>query len=261
MVVHPEVSEIGPASQAVPISNGVNSPVFGLNYADTTIVVRDGDTACLGGLIRNTMNESVQKLPIVGDIPLIGLAFRSKVTEKKKSELIVLMTPHVVDDSEQLRRRTDQTRSKFVLIPVEMVNDELDRWTRGLDDGSAVKAYNRGTVYLEAQQIQQAVEELEKARDIAPGDAATRFNLGLAYAKKGDLDKAMVELNEAQRLDPRDAETHYNLGAILWRRQDYNGSAREFRVCLALEPRHEEAATWLEKTERALKDVPQGDSK
>jgi hypothetical protein len=259
MVVHPEVSEIGPQSQAVPISPGVTSPVFELNYADTTIVVKDGETAVLGGLIRNELQDTVQKLPILGDIPLVGLVFRSKVTEKKKVELIVLMTPHVVDDAEQLRRRSRQTNDKFVLITPEVLNDELDRWTRGLEEGTAVKAYNRGTVYLEANQVYQAVEELEHARDLAPGDAATRFNLGLAYAKAGQLDKAIVELNDAQRLDPRDAETHYNLGAIFWRRQDYNAAAREFKACMALDPNHDEAKKWLLKAEKAVKDVPTGE--
>lgn len=262
MIVHPEVSEIGPQSEAVPISNGVTSPVFNDNFADTTIVVNDGETAILGGLIRNELTDTVDKLPILGDIPFLGIAFRHKSTEKKKVELIVLMTPHVLDDAEQLRRRTRQTRDKFVLIEPENLQDELDRWTRGLTDGSAVKSYNRGTVYLEANHLGQAVEELERARDLAPQDAATRFNLGLAYAHKGDLDKAVVELNEAQKLDPRDAETHYNLGAILWRRQDYNGAAHEFKACLQLDPNHEDAKKWLERTERALKDVPQqGDGK
>jgi hypothetical protein len=51
------------------------------------------------------------------------------------------------------------------------------------------------------------------------------------------------------------------LGAILWRRQDYNNAAREFKVCLQLDPNHDDARHWLERAERGVKDVPQGESK
>jgi general secretion pathway protein D len=263
MVVHPEVSEIGPQSEAVPISNGVSSPVFNDNFADATIVVNDGQTAILGGMIRNQLTETVNKLPILGDLPLVGIVFRTKSYDKNKVELVVLMTPHVVDDSEQLRRLTRQKRGEFPLVSTEALKDDLEKWTHGLADDSAAKAYNRGTVYLESGHLPEAVDELERARDTAPQDAATHFNLGLAYGHKGDYDKAMREFNEATRLDPHDAESHYNMGAILWRRQDYNGAIHEFKACLALDPNHEEAQKWLGRAERAVKEVPmqQGDGK
>jgi type II secretory pathway component GspD/PulD (secretin) len=256
MVVHPEVSQIGPQSEAVPISNGVTSPVFERTFADTTIVVRDGETAIIGGMIRNELTETVQKLPIIGDIPLVGLAFRYKTSDKKKIELVVFMTPHLIDTPEQLRRRTKATNEKFVLVPPEMLQDELDRWTRGLEEDSAISRYNRGTVYMEQGRIPEAIEELSRARDKAPRDAATRFNLGLAYAKAGDLDRAAVELHAASEIAPRDAEAHYNLGAVLWRRADYAGAAAELKLALEIDPSHDDARLWLKRAEAANNDVP-----
>ena len=179
MVVHPEVSEIGPQSEAVPISNNVTSPVFNDNFADTTVVVNDGETAVIGGLIRNELNETVQKLPILGDIPLIGLAFRYKSVEKKKVELLVLLTPHVVDDAEKLRRQSRRRAGEVrPRAATSGSGSSSRRWTRGLEDGSALKAYNRGTVYLEARRYEAAERELEEARALAPRDAPTHFNLG-----------------------------------------------------------------------------------
>ena len=261
MLVHPEVSEIGPQSEAVPISNNVTSPVFNDNFADTTVVVQDGETAVLGGLIRSEQNETVQKIPILGDIPLVGLAFRSKSVDKKKVELLVLLTPHVVSDAEKLRRQSRHVQDKFALVGEERIGLELETWTRGLEDGSALKAYNRGTVYLEARRYEEAAHELEQARALAPGDEPTHFNLGLAYARLGRLIEAKRELEEALRIDPRDPETHYNLGAIYWRCQDYETAAREFRACLELDPRHESAKNWLARAEAVQKDMtrPGGD--
>jgi general secretion pathway protein D len=261
MMVHPEVSEIGPQSEAVPISNNVTSPVFNDNFADTTVVVNDGETAVLGGLIRNELNETVQKLPILGDIPLIGLAFRSKSVDKKKVEVLVLLTPHVVDDAERLRRQSRHVQEKFSLVGDERLALELETWTRGLEDGSATKAYNRGTVYLEARRYEEAEHEFEEARSLAPRDAPTHFNLGLAYARAGRLVEAKREFEETIKIDPRDPEAHYNLGAIDWRAQDYDAAAREFRSCLQLNPFHESAKKWLAKAEALHGDMtrPGGD--
>jgi general secretion pathway protein D len=261
MIVHPEVSQIGPQSEAVQITANVTSPVFEKNYADTTIVVRDGESAIMGGMIRDDLTETVNKMPVLGDIPLLGLVFRDKQWEKKKVELVVFLTPHVIDDAEQMRRRTRATSEKFVLVPPELLKDELDRWTRGLDENSAVAHYNRGTVYLESGRILEAIEELSIARDMAPRDAATHFNLGLALAKKGDLEPAEAELRATAQLDPRDAETHYNLGAVLWRKQDFAGAAREFKTALQLEPSHEDARRWVNRAEAAARDFPDAGSR
>ena len=262
MMVHPEVSEIGPQSEAVPISNNVTSPVFNDNFADTTVVVNDGETAVLGGLIRNELNETVQKLPILGDIPLIGLAFRTKSVDKKKVELLVLLTPHVIDDAEKLRRQSRHVQEKFALVGEERIGLELETWTHGLEDGSALKAYNRGTVYLEAHRYDEAERALEEARSLAPQDAPTRFNLGLAYARAGRLVDAQREFEEALKIDPRDAETHFNLGSIHWRAQDYEAAAREFKACLQLDPLHEAAKKWLARAEAVHKDMtPAGGDK
>jgi general secretion pathway protein D len=255
MLVHPEVSEIGPQSESIPISNNVTSPVFNDNFADTTVVVSDGETAVLGGLIRTELNENVQKLPILGDIPLLGLAFRSKSIDKKKVELLVLVTPHVVDDAEKLRRQSRRVQEKFPMVGEERLGMELEAWTHGLEDGSALKAYNRGTVYLEARHYEEAERELEQARALAPADAPTHFNLGLAYARANQLLEARREFQEALRLDPGDPETHWNLGAIYWRAQDYEAAAREYRACLALDPKHDSARKWLARAEAILKDM------
>jgi general secretion pathway protein D len=255
MVVHPEVSEIGPKSEAVAITNNVTSPVFTNNFADTTVVVNDGETAVIGGLIRNELNDTVQKLPILGDIPIVGLAFRSTSVEKKKVELLVLLTPHVVDDAEKLRRQSRRVEDKFALVGAERLGLELETWTHGLEDGSPQKAYNRGTVYLEAHRYDEAGRELEEARALAPRDGPTRFNLGLAYARAGRLIDARREFEEVLRIDPRDAQTHYNLGAIHWRAQDYQAAGREFRACLQLDPLNESAKKWLTRAEAAHREM------
>ncbi|MEK7348115.1 MAG: secretin N-terminal domain-containing protein [Candidatus Eisenbacteria bacterium] len=92
MDVHPEVSDL--ASQAT-VQGGI---IINTTMADTRVMVNDGETAVIGGLIRS--NESITKrgVPILMDIPLIGNLFRSSSTTKAKRELLIFVTPKILAD-------------------------------------------------------------------------------------------------------------------------------------------------------------------
>jgi general secretion pathway protein D len=64
--------------------------------AKTTVVVADTDTVVIGGLIRDTISDVVTKIPLLGDIPLLGWLFKSTSKEIAKANLVVFMTPHIV---------------------------------------------------------------------------------------------------------------------------------------------------------------------
>jgi len=67
---------------------------------ETQIVVNSGDTAVLGGLIQDQDNENVTKIPVLGDIPILGWLFKSKNTSKIKRNLLVFITPKIVRNAE-----------------------------------------------------------------------------------------------------------------------------------------------------------------
>ena len=62
----------------------------------TNIVVPDGDTAVLGGLVKDTETERISKIPLLGDIPILGWLFKSRKIEKKKTNLVVFLTPKII---------------------------------------------------------------------------------------------------------------------------------------------------------------------
>jgi len=76
--------------------------------AQTSVVVADSDTVVLGGLIRDKMSEQVSKIPLLGDIPLLGWLFRSKSSSTEKSNLLIFMTPHIVRQYEKVRALLDR---------------------------------------------------------------------------------------------------------------------------------------------------------
>ncbi len=76
--------------------------------AQTSVVVGDSDTIVMGGLVRDKVSETVSKIPILGDIPLLGWLFRSKESESGKSNLVIFITPHIVRQYEKVRAILDK---------------------------------------------------------------------------------------------------------------------------------------------------------
>jgi type IV pilus assembly protein PilQ len=88
-------------------SNAVNSPqgpitlISGRSVESGAIRVRDGQTLILSGIIQETDRASVTKVPILGDLPLLGALFRSTNRNNTRQEVVVMVTPQVIDDGDQ----------------------------------------------------------------------------------------------------------------------------------------------------------------
>lgn len=95
MTVAPEVSDFNGLSNAQ--LSSVTSPSFRSRKASTTITVGEGQSFVIGGLIQDNVRSSVKKVPILGDIPILGALFRSSSYEHDKSELAILVTPEFVE--------------------------------------------------------------------------------------------------------------------------------------------------------------------
>jgi len=94
MHVAPEVSSLD-FSNGLEIS-GFKIPTILSRKAATTIELGDGQTFAIAGLLDNSLTHDVNKVPILGDIPILGALFRSESVRENKSELLVLVTPHIV---------------------------------------------------------------------------------------------------------------------------------------------------------------------
>lgn len=90
-----------------------NAPIVNQRQADTTVAVKDGETIILGGIIRSTVNSTVKKIPLLGDIPILGNLFRSTDKSKSKTELLVFLTPRVVRTPEDAAKLRQQQQQKF----------------------------------------------------------------------------------------------------------------------------------------------------
>lgn len=81
--------------------------------AKTSVVVKDRETVAIGGLIQDTEEDTVSKVPFLGDIPLLGWLFKSTSKTRKKTNLMILLTPHIVKDAADLAEMTRIQRLSF----------------------------------------------------------------------------------------------------------------------------------------------------
>ena len=92
-------------------------PTWKERKLETTVVVADQDNVVLGGLIDERVERSSTKIPLLGDLPLLGALFRSTRTSREKSNLLIVLTPYLIDDSldgRELFARRMREREEFL---------------------------------------------------------------------------------------------------------------------------------------------------
>jgi pilus assembly protein CpaC len=136
--VEPEVSALDFAS-GVQIA-GTLVPALLSRRAETTIELADGQTFAIAGLMDSEITETVNKVPLLGDIPILGAFFRSTEARENKTELLVLVTPHFVRPSDEMPEiPTGELEtwpwSDFMQRPLRMVPPPANGTGEGSDEG------------------------------------------------------------------------------------------------------------------------------
>lgn len=115
MDVNPEITTA--LADTVQISDNVNATVFATRSAMCRVAVPNGETVVIGGLMEDTETDSVEKVPFLGDLPVLGGLFKHTKVDNTKTELLIFLTPQVAKSVEDLRRISDYERgkSKFLM--------------------------------------------------------------------------------------------------------------------------------------------------
>jgi general secretion pathway protein D len=130
-------------------------PATSKRSTKTTVVARDQQTVVIGGLMADRISESVTKIPILGDIPVLGFFFRNTSKTVKKSNILIAITPYVVSDLSDLRRVAEKKlreRREFI-----------ERYS-SLEDTSKLEQYEmdlrrkRGMI----EEINRSVRDMEE---------------------------------------------------------------------------------------------------
>jgi general secretion pathway protein D len=143
MKVRPEISRVltdHPSSRKIVAGKVNEADVFASSRIETQVLVPSGNTLVMGGLISDSTQKSYTKVPFLGDIPGLGYAFRKESKAREKANLIIFLTPTIIEDSDFQPTRT------------EFLNTQMPE-----HEDSMPKYYDRGAPY-------QKVREQEKER-------------------------------------------------------------------------------------------------
>ncbi|MBN2449080.1 MAG: type II secretion system protein GspD [Lentisphaeria bacterium] len=130
MDVAPEISTI--TGDTVPITDTVNAPVFAKRSAETHVIVPSGRTVVIGGLMDDQETRTVRKVPLLGDIPLLGMLFRRTITSTSKTELLIFLTPTLVVNDTDLAALSDAEHRQAELIQRDTPPETLRRFANDL---------------------------------------------------------------------------------------------------------------------------------
>jgi len=102
-------------SQSLMTTNAINQPVFSTRRINTKVLIRDGCTVVLGGLIRDDVQNVNDKVPLLGDLPLLGRLFQSKAVTDTKRNLIIFVSANIYRNDGELLNPPTATNTADIL--------------------------------------------------------------------------------------------------------------------------------------------------
>lgn len=227
LTLHPEVSSL--------LSSLDAGPRITTREADTTVRIKEGETLVIGGLIRHTDNSSQDRIPILGDIPVIKHLFSRRESDKQQTELAVFITCRILFSQEEkikLGRRYDERNNPKMLI----------------DETGALSVVERILEKANALEAGRGVESARKTESFRKDQALSQYDL---------IYKQFPESAQA-------AEAQYRSGKLQW---EYYHDAKKAKEILAgvitsypQSPYAEQAGKLYEQIDQTLMAVWNGPS-
>jgi general secretion pathway protein D len=131
--VAPTISAL--TGETVAITDTTGQPIIATRSAQTRVGIMDGQTIVIGGLMEDRKTDTVDKVPILGDIPLIGEAFKRRQKKKTKTELLIFLTPHVAQAADVLKDMSKQEVEGSKLVPKSVDPNAFQEHLEGLRRG------------------------------------------------------------------------------------------------------------------------------
>ena len=161
--VAPEISTL--TSGTVRFSADAVAPIINKRSALTHVGVRSGSTIVIGGLMEDRLTETVNKVPLLGDIPGLGALFRSHQKSKTKTELLIFLTPHVAVSPDVLDGMSNDELKGTKLVPHAVEPGMYDEHIEGLRRGDADHPVGGGPTTIPAAEPEPIpLPDLQPAR-------------------------------------------------------------------------------------------------
>lgn len=207
--VHPKVTEV--AGQITTPDNLQTLPILNERESETVLKVQDGESIVLGGFIQKRRTEDVGKVPGLGSLPLIGPLFRSTDQKEDRVELLILLTPTVLDT---------QRIAQAVADGLEGLTDVARPFHFGILHGRGFDLVppTAQSGFAPVAVPPAAIPAAPRTGGFSPvtrmGLARYHLDAGMAFLREAQIDRAEQEWLRAIRLDPELAEARYQLALL-----------------------------------------------
>ena len=208
-------------------------PTVDTRRADTVALIKDGQTIAIGGLRKRQTSKDISKVPLLGDIPLLGNLFKSSSESTEISELVVLITPRIIGDTQVVAPELSEDGQngipkafREVQKPKELPRDagesaRVDLKAAEPTEADSLLAERSPKVMMQLAYAHLKMQRYDLAKDVLTSliehqadNSTTHQYLGFCYLKLGDLDKAIDSYARAIELNDADWEAHRGLGVV-----------------------------------------------
>lgn len=131
MIVQPQISSVSP-NERQSLSSEVSAPYINVRSADTVVVTPHSKTVVIGGLMSDSKTDANSRVPLLGDIPWLGNLFKSRQKSNAKTELLIFLTPHIIEAPNQLALLSGDITRQNNLLTNSTTEQELNKFLEQL---------------------------------------------------------------------------------------------------------------------------------
>ncbi|WP_319550502.1 type II secretion system secretin GspD [Desulfogranum marinum] len=195
---------------------GDGNPTTFNRTADTTVVVHNEETVVLGGIIGQDTSTGEYKVPLLGDIPLLGWLFKSRTETETKTNLFIFITPHIVENPAELAEIYYNKRD--VMEDVQPGSSQIadDFFQKKPNPEHAAALTDLGFAKLQRSEFLEAKDYFLQALDIDPENPYATINLGVVYEREGNVQGAREMYQKVLELNPGEEQQDE------WRQSPYD---------------------------------------
>ncbi len=175
-----EVSKLKAGSEA-------DKPTTFKRTATTTVLVKDNNTIVIGGIMGQDDTEGEYKIPLLGDIPILGWLFKEKSTNRKKTNMFIFITPRIIKNPGDM---TGVTNLKADTLE-KVLPETKQLLANPMDSNKVMLLIDQGFEQMQKGKLAEAKAILTKALELAPQNPYAQFNLATIYEQEGDLQLAI----------------------------------------------------------------------
>ncbi len=164
--IYQEISSVKETSEAILTTVG---PTTTTRSTKTSVAVKDAQTVVISGLMQETEEEGISKIPLLGDIPLLGWFFKYKDTTKTKKNLLLFLTPYIISDASQLADITEMKHRELSMKEKYYYDSELMiRFNDNISENAAeeIISQNGATVLNAIEKLNIYHVKLKKKQDV-----------------------------------------------------------------------------------------------